>query len=55
MKGFVSSEWRRISTLAVLTFVAATITGTGAGGLYLFAVAFMTIALLIERHQESGS
>jgi 4-hydroxybenzoate polyprenyltransferase len=58
MKRFVGSEWQRVvalaMTIAILTLVAVGVTHTGAGGIYLFAIVFMTIALLIERHQESG-
>lgn len=59
MKRFVISEWQRAVTLAItigiLTLAAAGFTHTGAGGIYLFAIVFMAIALLIERHQESRS
>jgi hypothetical protein len=41
--------------LAVLTLVAAGVTDTGAAGVYLFAIGFMAIALLVERHRESAS
>ncbi len=49
------SEWWRATVLLVLTLVAAGVTQTGVGGIYLFAIGFMTIALLIDRRRESAS
>lgn len=52
MKRFVGNEWVMGPALGVLTFLAVGITGTGTIGAYLFGMGFVTIALLIKRHQE---
>jgi hypothetical protein len=53
MKRLVRDEWRRVTALAILTLVATGVTHAGIGGIYLFAIGFMAIVLLIERHQGS--
>lgn len=39
--------------IAFLTVVAVAVTQTGAGGMYLFAVGFLAIAIVIKRLSES--
>jgi hypothetical protein len=56
MKRFVSSEWGQGAIAAVviafLTLIAVAVTETGAGGMYLFAIGFMAITVMIERLSE---
>jgi len=53
MKRFVGDKWGSALAVALLTLVAVGITQSGAGGAYLFAIGFMAITMLIERHRES--
>jgi hypothetical protein len=54
MKRFVGSVWIAGPAVGLLTVLAVGITGSGAGGAYLFGLAFVTIILLIKHRYESS-
>ena len=57
MKRLVGSKWGQVVVVPVvitfLTVVAVAVTRTGAGGMYLFAIGFLAIAIVIKRLSES--
>jgi hypothetical protein len=57
MKRLVGGRWGQVVIIPVvitsLTVAAVAVTQAGAGGMYLFAVGFLAIALVIKRLSES--